>query len=128
MDLTRAASLFLAAASLGCRDAFAPPGGTQQFEPPSAYRVAWQEVETCSGLRGNFDRVRWFLVPQPFFRCPEGNCNGAWESPHNIYLSQIAAADSGSGYFTVRHETLHDLLGGGADHPPVFRACRLLRT
>jgi hypothetical protein len=35
-------------------------------------------------------------------------------------------SDSAGRYFTVRHEILHDLLGGGADHPPVFTTCGLL--
>jgi hypothetical protein len=109
-----------AALFVGCLDPLAAPPGTHEVEPPAAYRTAWQEVEVCSGLRGNFDRVHWFVIPQPLFRCGEDDCLGNWNPPHNIYLSEIAASDSGSHYFTVRHEILHDLLGGGADHPPCF--------
>ena len=113
---------------LGCLDPFAPPIGTHRIDPPPAYRTAWQTVEDCSGLHGDFNRVIWYLIPQPFYRCGERNCLGTWKPPHNIYLSAIAAVDSGSRYFTVRHEILHDLLGGGSDHPTVFATCGLRRT
>ena len=109
---------------------FSPPEGTQRFEPPAAYRVAWQQVEDCSGPKGNFDRIRWFLIPQPFFECSESGatCQGLLQTPHDIYLSEIAATDSVGEYWTVRHEILHDLLGGVPGHPAVFRICNLLRT
>lgn len=45
-----------------CRDPFAPPSGSSPFVPPQSYRTAWQEVEECSGLRGDFTRVEWFVV------------------------------------------------------------------
>jgi hypothetical protein len=113
-------------AAAGCTDPVSPPPGAVPLDPPPAFRVAWQQVETCSGLSGAFDRVRWFLVPQPTWRCGDGNCTGLWHAPHDIYLSEIAVTDSSSGYITVRHEILHDLLGGGSDHPVVFGTCHLL--
>jgi Zn-dependent peptidase ImmA (M78 family) len=69
--------------------------------------------------------VRWFLAPQPSFNAAGTDAFGAWEPPHNIYLSQLAVADTAR-YFTVRHEILHDLVGHGG-HPSVFGRCRLLR-
>ncbi len=122
-------SVLFAVLALSCVDSFSPPVGTHPFDPPIGYRAAWQQVEDCSGLQGDFARVRWFLVPQPYFRCSQegtGNCFGLWQRPHDIYLSEPAASDSAS-YFTVRHEILHDLLQGGLDHPPVFSTCGLLR-
>jgi hypothetical protein len=68
----RLACLLATIAPVGCtmHSPFSPPEGTQRFEPPPAYRIAWQQVEGCSGLRGNFDRVRWFVIPQqPTFDC-----------------------------------------------------------
>lgn len=115
------------AATWGCRDLFAPPPGSRAFDPPRVYRNLWQEVEDCSGLLGDFDRVRWFVVPESFFWCGDETCAGLWRSPHDVYLSEVAQSDSGGHYFTVRHEMLHDLLAGGADHPPVFSGCGLRR-
>ncbi len=118
-SLVRRSAFVFALALVSCLDPFAPPPGTYPFAPPLAYRVAWLQVENCSGLRGDFTRVKWFAIPGLFFRCGEGNCQGMWTSPHRIY--------SAGDYFTVRHEILHDLLGGGG-HPPVFRTCNLLRV
>ena len=105
------------------------PIGTDRFDPPAVYRNAWQEVEQCSALHGEFERVRWFAVPQSSFPCGEGNCLGFWIEPHDVYLSERARSDSAaqlSRYFTVRHEILHDLVGRSG-HPPVFATCDLLR-
>jgi len=121
------AGLGAVSAVFACLDPFAPPPGTYGFQPPAAYRAAWDSVEACSGLRGNFGRVRWYAVPQTPFPCYEGFCAGAWERPHNIYIAEGFIHDSVSRYRTARHEMLHDLLGGGLDHPPVFVACGLLR-
>src|SRR5512135_1423157 len=77
---------------LGCLDPNAPPAGAHPIVPPAEYRVAWQQMENCSGLQGDFGRVHWFVVPQPSFPCGEGECLGEWQPPHNIYLSEIVAS------------------------------------
>ena len=118
----RSTGLLLA---IGCIDPFAPPVDTYRFEPPQVYQAEWKSVEDCSGLSGDFNRVRWFGIPETPFQCGDGLCSGEWHAPHNIYIAQVFINDSGSHYFTVRHEMLHDLLGGGADHPPVFAKCGL---
>ncbi len=111
------------AAAVGCADPFSPPPGAMRLEPPAAFRVAWRQIESCSGLSGSFDRVRWFVVPQPAWRCGDGYCAGQWHAPHDIFLSQTAVADSSGGYHTVKHEILHDLVGGRGSHPPLFDTC-----
>ena len=117
-------------AALGCTESFAPPPGTYGFRPPEAYRAAWDSVEACSGLRGDMGRVRWYAVPGQTFFVGETLTSGAWHPPHNIYLSEWAAtADTVRDYHTVRHEMLHDLLGGGGEgmaHPQVFWTCGLM--
>jgi len=110
-----------------CIDPFEPPPGTYAFDPPHAYVEAWQRVEQCSGLRGEFRRIHWFDVPGSVIPWGAETVNGLWHAPHDIYLSDSSAHDSASGYFTARHEMLHDLLNGGGDHPPVFARCGLLR-
>lgn len=115
----------------GCVEPFAPPAGTYRFEAPLGYRALWDSVEACSGLRGDLGRVRWYAVPGQTFFVGETVTYGAWHTPHNVYVSEWAKADSLSNYLTVRHEMLHDLLGGGAEgeaHPPVFVTCGLMRA
>lgn len=105
-----------------CLDPFAPPVGTERFDPPSPYREYWGAVQDCSGLRGTFERVHWYAVPVAPFPCPtgSGHCNALWRAPHDIFLERTAP------YIIVGHEILHDLLGRG-DHPAVFRTCGLMR-
>jgi hypothetical protein len=110
----------------GCVEPFA---GTYRFEVPLAYQAAWDSVEACSGLSGDMARVRWYAVPQTTFFVGKTETFGAWTPPHTIYVAEWAKDDSLGHYLTVRHEMLHDLLGGGAEgqaHPPVFRTCHLM--
>ena len=106
----------------GCLDPFAPPLGTARIEPPGLYGEYWSAVEQCSGLRGEFGRIRWYAVPTAPFTCPTatGFCYGFWRKPHDIFVERTAP------FLVVGHEMLHDLLQRG-DHPPVFRACGLIR-
>lgn len=111
---------------VSCLDPFAPPTGAYRIESPGEYRAAWLGVEECSGLRGDFDRVRWYAVPGPSFPCPQGNCSGRWLRPHDIYITESHVHNGYSGYFVARHEMLHDLIGAPG-HPPVFCTCDLWR-
>jgi hypothetical protein len=126
--------LMVCSVSWGCEGSFAPPPGTHRFEPPAAYRDAWASVEACSGLRGDMSRVRWYAIPGvASFPCGEGReCFGMWRSPHSIYVAEWASEMRFNNYLVVRHEMLHDLLGGGGaeggSHPTVFSTCGLLST
>ena len=113
----------------GCVEPFAPPPGTYRFEAPAAYQAAWDSVEACSGLSGDMARIQWYAVPQSAFYVGKTLTFGVWTPPHTIYVAEWAKDDSLGHYLTVRHEMLHDLLGGGAEgqaHPPVFRTCHLM--
>jgi len=119
----------IAGIGVSCVEPFAPPAGTYPFEAPLAYQAAWDSVEACSGLRGDLARVQWYAVPQTTFYVGKTETFGAWTPPHTIYVAEWAKDDSLGLYLTVRHEMLHDLLGGGSEgeaHPPVFRTCRLM--
>lgn len=122
-------SLVVATLVFGCMDAFEPPAGTYPFEPPPAFQPAWESVAECSRLRGDLRRVQWYAVPEVWtFPCADGQeCAGLWRSPHSIYVTEFARDGRADDYFVVRHEMLHDLLGGGEDHPPVFEQCGLMR-
>ena len=110
--------------AIACLDPIAPPAGAQPMTPPPVYRFDWEQMEICSGLKGDFARVHWFRVPKVTFPCAEGgDCLGEWEAPHNIYLSETVVSGAPIANFVVAHEILHDLLGGGGDHPPIFDTC-----
>jgi hypothetical protein len=117
----------VALGAVACLDAFEARMDAVPLDPLPVYRDLWAQVESCSRLTGDFNRVRWFVIPDTTFRCGTiDGCAGAWMPPHSIYLSEPAVRDSLSNYRTVQHEMLHDLLGGGADHPPVFGDCLLM--
>lgn len=99
----------------------------ERIVPPSAYRVWWAETESCSGVQGDFERVRFYLVRAPvggtgrWFPCEseEGAlCSGLWRAPHDIYLAPALVESER----LVKHEMLHDLVRV-AGHPPVFESC-----
>jgi hypothetical protein len=119
----------LALCAAGCKEGFSPPKFAERFDPPASYNDFWTQVQDCSGLSGDSARVHWYVVRGTVtFPCSYGDCRGLWVAPHDIYLSDAAAADIFfENFFTVKHEILHDLVGQGG-HPPVFQQCGLLRT
>ena len=130
------ASLAAAAgiAGNGCEVATAPPPDAKPMDPLPAYAQWWAEVQSCSGLVGDEQRVAWFEVPADpadgGFWCEDGpdhTCAGEWAEPHSIYLAGPSnhyplgyVADE----WTVKHEMLHDLVGHPG-HPQVFDDCHL---
>lgn len=111
------ASLLLA--TTACR---LEPAGASAWEPPPQYREWFASTEACSGLRGDFDRIEWYVVPGHSFSCPGGECAGHWTSNHVIYIAEDWVAHE----MVVRHEMLHDLLGrSGHPEPPFGSPCPL---
>jgi hypothetical protein len=107
-------------------DGFEPGGdlGALRFDPPPSYRAMWARAEACSGRRGDFDRIRWWVVAgvQTFEYSPdEPYVDGLWDSDGDITLAGGVLSHP----MVVRHEMLH-ALGLGVDHPAVpFRdPCR----
>ena len=98
------------------------PGDESPMTAPALYREWWAATEACSGLTGDFDRVRWLVVEGAGFPCSSGTCAGHWEPNHSIYL----AGDYTSNEMVVRHEMLHDLLNrSGHPDPPFGNGCPL---
>lgn len=98
------------------------PEGARRIDPLPAYRTWWERTQACSGRRGDFGRVDFYVVPGAEFSCPTGQCAGRWEPGHKIYIAEKYAA----GELVVRHEMLHELLGGGGHpNPPFGHGCPL---
>jgi hypothetical protein len=92
------------------------------MEAPALYREWWEKTEACSGLRGDFERIEWLVVPGYSFECSSGQCAGHWRSGHQIYLAEEWMMNE----MVVRHEMLHDLMnGGGHPNPPFGVGCPL---
>lgn len=94
-----------------CACAFDPTG--VPMETPAIYRQWYSEVEACSGLTGNFDRVRWQHAPE--IRQGTSRYYGYWYPKHTITIRD----DSALNEKIVKHEEMHDLLQSG-DHPALY--------
>lgn len=117
--IRRALRLAAVVGLAGC--GFEPAGG-EPMEPPALYREWWARTQACSGIEGNFDRIRWWVVEGDGFECPSGQCAGRWNDDHDIYI----ASDYVSNEMVVRHEMLHDLIGRpGHPDPPFGTGCPL---
>ena len=92
-----------------CSDEVGPDVGRVEIEPPSLYQTLWDGVEDCSGLVGDFDRVRWFVV---YEFGSSSSLFGQWNERREISLRSDVWLDSD----VVRHEILHDLLSGDGAH------------
>ena len=63
------------------------PVGDMPLNPPPIYREWWAKTESCSGLTGNYDRLRWSVIEGHSFPCSNGECAGHWRTDHHIYLA-----------------------------------------
>ena len=78
--------------------------------PLEDYDSWWSATEECSGETGDMGRVRWYTAAGITYN--GAFARGVWLPPHEIVVIR--------GYEEnpeiVRHEMLHDLLGGDSDH------------
>ena len=98
-------------------DAVAPEV-RRQFDPPAEYRTWFESTESCSGLGGDFSRLRFFQVPGDEFACPSGMCVARWTDEHHIYVAEAFVHNE----MVIRHEMLHDLIGHAGHPDPPFGA------
>ena len=114
------------AVAVACQSIEAPvlPSGAVRLEPLAPYRLWWSVTEACSGLRGDFNSVAWYTVPNTtVFTLPDGGgiADGAWYQSGNTIV--VASAGTLSGPL-VRHEMLHALIGGTSGHPAEYFGSR----
>lgn len=80
---------------------------------PAIYREWYREVESCSGLRGDFDKIHW----QHSYNIKDGRVlyAGYWYPKHTITIRDDYALDER----VVKHEAMHDLTQSGS-HPALY--------
>jgi len=113
--------LALGAAVLSCASPAAPiaPAALADatpLAPPAWYASAYASMERCSGLTGDFARIRWYHVPGSLVSAPDAGGYAAavtYPSLHTIVIADFYANDT----FVVRHEVMHDL-ANVTSHPP----------
>lgn len=104
-----------------CRDVTGPTG--TPFTPPPIYRVWWAELEACSGLTGDFDGVRFYVVSS---LTQNGVAAAGGYSKRNNAIVLVEKYLNRTE--TVQHEMMHALLRGIPGHPPQYfnGACGIL--
>jgi hypothetical protein len=111
----RRALLLLSLAA--CESPTGLPPGAERFAPPAVYRQWWTLTEACSGLRGSFDAVQWYVLPNAStLQLDDGTVvNAAWEGRGNriILPAELDGRYAGD---LVRHEMLNALLQAST-HP-----------
>ncbi len=95
------------------------PATAEAMAAPAQYRTWWAETETCSGIQGNFDQIKWYVVPDSLtFTTSSGEKVGLWtESSAGVRI--IIAGAYTEHELVVRHEMLHALLDREG-HPPEY--------
>lgn len=86
----------------------------------------WQEVQACSGLKGDIDRLKFFVVNDSIILLKGRvyHAGAADVETHSLYFTRGNERSP----FVVKHEMLHDLIGHGG-HPviPFATPCNLYR-
>lgn len=106
-----------------CRNAFAPLGGWEAFDPPPEYQRWYDAVAECAGVPyANVKRIRWELADS--LETPSGSREvlGAWEAPHTIRLRREYKYVE----WVVQHEMLHDLVQTADQPVPPFGSCEFV--
>jgi hypothetical protein len=115
MTLRRLVASLLMVCGWGCNGGVTgPPPGAVPFVPSVQFRLWWTLTEACSGRSGDFDAVKWYVLPQQSSFALEGQgVNAAWYGDGNAIVFGF-----GQQYYPnlVRHEMLHALLQSGT-HP-----------
>lgn len=99
--------------------------GAARMDPLPIYAAYWYEMEECSGRRGSFRAVTWYVVASPGpgkgVECSQtGGCEGIYfHETHAIYIREWATGKAR----IVKHEILHAL---GLQHkdPDLWRCLR----
>lgn len=89
--------------------------------PLEVYASWWAATEACSDLQGDMERITWYTATGI---TGDGKlASGRWSEPHDIIL--VLGYEETERI--VRHEMLHDLLGGDPDHTAsAWQRCDLL--
>lgn len=103
-----ATQLLLHASALACHRGVPLPTEARPFTPPPHFARWWRMTEACSGRRGDFAAIDWYIVPDAYSVRARGESMAAYWYPaqDRIVVAGRWIADGA----VVRHEMLHALL------------------
>lgn len=98
------------------------PATAKVIAAPEQYRAWWSATEACSGLRGSFESIQWYIVPDSLtFTTESGEKVGLW-SESSAGTRIILAGAYANHELVVRHEMLHALLDREGHPAEYFQA------
>jgi hypothetical protein len=102
------------------------PVGAVPMPAPAVFQQWYARTQECSGLRGSFATLQWFVVPGvSSFRTNDGPAVGMWKKGRGSG-SIILAGNFAERELVVRHEMLHSLIGRSGHPSELFvDRCRL---
>lgn len=97
---------------LGCttEPSSALPEGAQEFAPPATYQAWWASTEGCAEIRGNVNRIKWYVVPGVSTFPTEGGEKVGIRIKTGSDVRIVIAGNYVEHEMVVRHEMLHALL------------------
>jgi hypothetical protein len=103
------------------------PDTTVVYGHPGGYRALWDTVQICTGIRGDFDRVRWMVYPNRRISFPlnDGDVAAGYSDyrHHTIYFAYNWVNQA----FYIKHEMIHELRQqGGHPYVPFKVPCNVL--
>jgi len=95
------------------------PVGAVPMIAPGTYQAWFAKTEQCSGLRGTYQTISWYVVPDAAtFETSAGPKVGMWEKSGSV-IRIVIAGRYADHEMVVRHEMLHDILDREG-HPPEY--------
>lgn len=106
---------------LSCRTLVVGTDGFIRLDPPPSVYATWlEELKTCTSLNGNISEIEWFVLSGGEFAVDGRRVAGLRWPPNLIVLAAQWLFSEG----VVKHEMLHYLLDGDADHgSPLWVQC-----
>lgn len=90
-------------------------GQATAYNDPAFLRPLWVQLQQCSGLRGDFDAVRFETTPN--LTTDGRETLGIW-LPTGNRIVVVERLENDPRIW--RHEMMHALLHGGSDHPAKY--------
>lgn len=104
-------------AGILCSGCAFEPDGAVPFTPPPSYQALWDSAQACTGRRGDFGELRWYVAPAIE---RGGELYGGHTNGTTIYL----AAGWTDHPMVVKHEMIHALGVHGHPSTPFAAPCR----
>ena len=93
------------------------PGDAAEFTPPASYRAMWDSAQACTGRRGDFAKLRFYVVPGREVDPAATARTKPWALIAAGGATIVIAEDYRLHPMVVKHEMIH-ALGVGFDGPP----------